>query len=50
MTWLADPRQSIEEIARRCGFRDLTHFYRAFKAATGMPPSQYQRTFGRLAT
>jgi AraC-like DNA-binding protein len=49
MTWLADPGQSIEEIARRCGFRDLTHFYRAFKAASGMPPGQYQRTFGRSA-
>ena len=32
---------SIEEIARACGFESVSVFSRAFKKATGMPPSAY---------
>ncbi|MDT5150765.1 MAG: hypothetical protein QOI01_2498, partial [Mycobacterium sp.] len=31
-------------VARRWGFKDPTHFARRFRAAYGMPPSQWLRT------
>lgn len=34
---------SIGEIAEECGFYDIYHFSKAFKAATGIPPSKYRR-------
>jgi len=43
---LADPRrrqQSILSIAYRCGFRDINHFGRRFRARYGMTPSECRR-------
>lgn len=37
-------RRSIAAVARRCGFRDPTHFTRRFKARYGMLPSQWRRS------
>jgi AraC family transcriptional regulator len=34
--------QSVAEIAGDCGFYDESHLCRAFKAATGMTPTQYR--------
>ncbi len=41
---------SVEEIAGRCGFRDLSYFYAVFKKHTGLSPRQYktQRPYGRI--
>jgi AraC-like DNA-binding protein len=39
---LADPRQSIAEIAWRLGYGDPTNFSHAFRAATGMCPRNYR--------
>lgn len=39
---LSDPnRESIEEIARACGFESIYAFSRAFKNVMGMSPSAY---------
>jgi len=39
---LNDPNHgTIEETARACGFESISVFSRAFKKATGMPPSAY---------
>ena len=35
---------TISTVARRWGFKDPTHFARRFRAAYGMPPSQWLRT------
>ena len=35
--------KSLAEIARQCGFRDLSHFSLAFRRATGKVPSLYRR-------
>ncbi len=35
--------KSIGEIADECGFYDIYHFSKAFKAATGVSPSKYHR-------
>lgn len=43
---LADPAQShrkVSEIAYGWGFSDMTHFGRRFKAAYGLPPSEFRR-------
>ncbi|MFJ2301417.1 helix-turn-helix domain-containing protein [Streptomyces sp. NPDC087787] len=43
---LADPRlvmRPIQDIAARWGFTDSAHFSRLFRAAYGMPPSDYRR-------
>ncbi len=32
----------LEEIARRCGFKDTNYFCRVFKSKTGKTPSQYR--------
>lgn len=42
---LADPdeqRYTIEGIARQCGFRSRSAFYRLFKEATGLTPAQWR--------
>lgn len=43
---LADPRlrdRSINAIATRWGFGDAAHFSRLFRAAYGLPPSDYRQ-------
>lgn len=43
---LQDPLQTyrtVREIAYGWGFSDMTHFGRKFKAAYGLPPSEYRR-------
>jgi AraC family transcriptional regulator, positive regulator of tynA and feaB len=43
---LADPLQAhrtVSEIAYGCGFSDMTHFGRKFRAAYGLLPSEYRR-------
>lgn len=40
---LRQTNQSVELIARRCGFESAASFARAFKRETGMPPVQYRR-------
>lgn len=37
---------SVTEVAERCGFSGVYHFCRAFRAATGMTPTEYTRSFG----
>jgi len=45
---LEDPLQlrSIGEVARQCGFRDLSYFTRAFKSRFGFAPSECRSTSG----
>ena len=33
---------SVEEVANRCGFRDLSYFYSVFKKRTGQSPRQFR--------
>ncbi len=40
---LRDGRASNTEIARALGYTDATAFWRAFKAGTGSPPSEFRR-------
>ncbi|XEC97091.1 AraC family transcriptional regulator [Paenibacillus tarimensis] len=42
---LLDPKLSIEQIARRLGYRDISHFSRQFKRWTGMSPSHYRQHY-----
>lgn len=39
---LADRRFSIAELCYRCGFNDISYFYRAFRARTGMTPRAWR--------
>ncbi len=41
---LADPKQSLVDVAFRLGFADLATFSRAFKRWTGSPPGQWRRS------
>ncbi|MCI6509532.1 MAG: helix-turn-helix domain-containing protein [Prevotella sp.] len=34
---------SISQIARLCGFYDMSHFSKIFKQCTGVSPSQYRK-------
>lgn len=40
---VSEPRTSIAEIARRCGFSSPSHFTRRFKDHAGVTPSELQR-------
>jgi transcriptional regulator GlxA family with amidase domain len=41
---------SVGEVAVTCGFYDQSHFTKAFKAHTGLPPQAYrQRSVARAA-
>lgn len=42
-TYLAQTSLTIEEIAEKSGYGDLSSFTRIFKSAYGMPPAQYRR-------
>jgi len=39
-TLLQDGRYKIHEVAELCGFSDIFHFYKSFKALRGFPPSK----------
>lgn len=38
----------LARIAVECGFSDAAHFSRQFRAARGLPPSQFRRGFGQI--
>jgi LacI family transcriptional regulator len=40
---LAETEQAVAEVAARCGFAELKHFSRAFRAWVGKTPSAYRR-------
>ena len=40
---VSEPRTTVAEIARRCGFASPSHFARVFKARTGVSPLELQR-------
>jgi AraC family transcriptional regulator len=40
---LATSELSLAEIALACGFSDQSHFTRAFRSLTGLPPRQYRK-------
>jgi AraC-like DNA-binding protein len=41
---LEDSQKSVAEIAHACGFYDHSAFTRAFRAATGMTPTQFRQS------
>ena len=45
---LRDPDRTVAEIAHQCGFSDHSAFTRAFRAATGVTPTEFRRTHGWL--
>lgn len=45
---LETTRHSVAEIARQCGFEDVSVFRRHFTAKTGLSPVSYRRAFGHL--
>ncbi len=46
---LAETCLPVGEVSAQCGFVSLYHFSRAFRAAVGMPPSEYRTQAGRRA-
>jgi len=42
-------RMPLGEIAEACGFADVYHFNRSFKAHSGVPPARYRMGAGRQA-
>lgn len=45
---LRSTRQSIEQIAEDCGFRDASNFIAHFKKCIGQTPAAYRRDFGQM--
>lgn len=45
---LADPAQVLKEISMRIGYRDPNYFSRVFKKTTGMSPTEFRQSIGRL--
>lgn len=43
---LAESELSVTEIAFKCGFRDLSYFYRTFREIRGMNPGEYRKAIG----
>ncbi len=39
---LADPSKRVSDICYDCGFKNISHFNRTFKAAVGISPTQYR--------
>ncbi|MGB2080125.1 MAG: helix-turn-helix transcriptional regulator [Vibrio sp.] len=35
----------LQEVAQRCGFKDVNYFYRVFKQKTGHTPSEYRQKY-----
>jgi transcriptional regulator GlxA family with amidase domain len=46
---LADPRQSVAQVAARLGYATPSHFARAFRAGSGQSPQGWRRRGGDLA-
>lgn len=42
---LSNSKLMVCEIAERCGYRNIEHFIRQFKAETGQTPSSYRKSF-----
>ncbi|MBD2655136.1 helix-turn-helix domain-containing protein [Synechocystis sp. FACHB-383] len=40
--WLQDPAVKLGDIASQLGYKNSTHFARAFKRWTGLNPRQYR--------
>jgi AraC-like DNA-binding protein len=38
---------TVAEVAKMCGFDDVSYFIRFFKKKTGMTPSVFKNNFGR---
>ncbi|MGC3998006.1 MAG: AraC family transcriptional regulator [Anaeromyxobacter sp.] len=45
---LAEGRETIDEVARQCGFEDAGYFRRLFKRMQGMTPHAYRRLYVRV--
>lgn len=45
---LADDSLTIQQVAIKVGFEDQFYFSKVFKSVTGMTPSQYRKTGGKL--
>lgn len=45
---LRDPDRTVADIAHKCGFSDHSAFTRAFRAATGVTPTEFRKTHGWL--
>lgn len=45
---LRDPDRTVADIAHQCGFSDHSAFTRAFRAATGVTPTEFRKTHGWL--
>lgn len=44
---LADSNDTVGQVAAMLGYRDSHHFMRAYKAATGMTPTQYRNAYAK---
>jgi len=44
-TFLIEDKMSIEQIADRCGFYNISNFYRQFKKVIGVTPLNYKRNY-----
>ena len=47
--FLARPGATVHQVSIQLGFRDVANFARAFRRDAGVTPSEYQRTFRKLA-
>lgn len=45
---LRDPDRTVADIAHQCGFSDHSAFTRAFRAATGVTPTEFRKSHGWL--
>jgi len=46
--YLLYDQYSITEIARKCGYKNVEHFYRQFKKYTGKTPSNYKKSMHQI--
>lgn len=42
---LTDPHSTAKDVGELVGYRDIKHFYKIFKTATGLTPSAYRKYF-----